>query len=109
MGVPEKKEDAKDEKKKKKSEDVAKPKVKKDAEPSVAATVEDETEENGVEANFEQFNNQWLENFESLMADASLDDPHQSSERPSKVRLEGTEGGAGYDPWRFYADVMNMG
>ena len=71
--VPEKKEDAKDENKKKKSEDVAKPKVKKDAEPSVAATsVEDETEENGVEANFEQFNNQWLENFESLMADASL-------------------------------------
>ena len=70
--VPEKKEDAKDENKKKKSGDVAKPKVKKDAEPSVAATVEDETEENGVEANFEQFNNQWLENFESLMADASL-------------------------------------
>ena len=70
--VPEKKEDAKDENKKKKNEAVAKPKVKKDAEPSVAATVEDETEENGVEANFEQFNNQWLENFESLMADASL-------------------------------------
>ena len=70
--VPEKKDEAKEEKKKKKSKDVAGPKTKKDAEPSVAATTEEESQENGVEASFEPFNNQWLENFESLMADASL-------------------------------------
>ena len=69
--VPEKKDEVKEEKKKK-SEDAAGPKTKKDAEPSVAATVEEESQETEVETNFEPFNNQWLENFESLMADASL-------------------------------------
>ena len=67
--VPEKKDEAKE----KKSEDAARPKTKKDAEPSVTAAIEEESQENvGAETSFEPFNNQWLENFESLMADASL-------------------------------------
>merc|ERR1712227_402606 len=66
--VPEKKDEVKEEEKKK-SEDAAGPKIKKDAEPSVAATVEEESQENEVETSFEPLNNQWLENFESLMAD----------------------------------------
>ena len=71
--VPEKKDETKEEeaKKKKKSEEAG-PKIKKDAEPSVAATVDEESQENEVETSYEPFNNQWLENFESLMADASL-------------------------------------
>ena len=67
--LPEKNDEAE---KEKKSEDAAGPKTKKDAEPSVAATTEEESHENGVETSFEPFNNQWVENFESLMADASL-------------------------------------
>merc|ERR1712192_315623 len=90
--VPEKKDEAKEAKKKKKSEEAG-PKIKKDAEPTTAATIEEESQENEVESSYEPFNNQWVENFESLMADASLDDPHPSAERPSKVRLEEEEGG----------------
>ena len=69
--VPEKKDEAKEAKKKKKSEDAG-PKIKKDAEPTAAAAIEEESQENEVESSYEPFNNQWLENFESLMADASL-------------------------------------
>merc|ERR1719410_2031932 len=59
-------------KKEKKSEDRA-PKTKKDAEPSIPSTTEVEPQESAAEASFEPFNNNlWLENFESLMADASL-------------------------------------
>merc|ERR1719394_984777 len=68
MQVPEKKAEEKKQetKKEKKSEDVA-PKTKKDAEPSIPSA---------AEASFEPFNNNlWLENFESLMADASLYQP----------------------------------
>ena len=70
--VPEKKDETKEEEKKKKKSEDPGPKIKKDAEPSAASTVEEESQENGVETSFEPFNNQWLENFESLMADASL-------------------------------------
>ena len=77
MPVPEKKAEEKKEeqeetKKEKKSEDAA-PKTKKDAEPSIPSTTEVEPQESAAEASFEPFNNNlWLENFESLMADASL-------------------------------------
>ena len=74
MPVPEKKAEEKvqETKKEKKSEDVA-PKTKKDAEPSIPSTTEVEPQESAAEASFEPFNNNlWLENFESLMADASL-------------------------------------
>ena len=71
MPVPEKKEEQ-ETKKEKKSEDVA-PKTKKDAEPSIGSTTEVEPQDSAAEASFEPFNNNlWLENFESLMADASL-------------------------------------
>merc|ERR1712156_122695 len=74
MPVPEKKEEQ-ETKKEKKSEDVA-PKTKKDAEPSIPSTTEVEPQESAAEASFEPFNNNlWLENFESLMADASLYQP----------------------------------
>merc|ERR1712192_179621 len=72
--VPEKKDEAKEAKKKKKSEEAG-PKIKKDAEPTTAATIEEESQENEVESSYEPFNNQWVENFESLMADASLYQP----------------------------------
>ena len=74
MSVPEKKAEEKkhETKKEKKSEDIA-PKTKKDAEPSIPSTTEVEPQESAAEASFEPFNNNlWLENFESLMADASL-------------------------------------
>ena len=76
MPVPEKKAEEKKEeqetKKEKKSEDAA-PKTKKDAEPSIPSTTEVEPQESAAEASFEPFNNNlWFENFESLMADASL-------------------------------------
>ena len=74
MPVPEKKAEEKKQetKKEKKSGDIA-PKTKKDAEPSIPSTTEVEPQESAAEASFEPFNNNlWLENFESLMADASL-------------------------------------
>merc|ERR1719266_1306838 len=103
MPVPEKKEQQEEAKKEKKSEDAV-PKTKKDAEPSIPSTTEVEPQESAAEASFEPFNNNlWLENFESLMADASLDHPHPSAAEPAEVRPED------FDPWRFYPDVMNMG
>merc|ERR1712147_88643 len=77
MPVPEKKDEEKKQetKKEKKSVDVA-PKTKKISEPSMPSTTEVEPQDSAAEASFEPFNNNlWLENFESLMADASLYQP----------------------------------